>query len=147
MSEERERILNLLEQGRINAREAAGLLDALDGGSKGDEGPAEQRTAARQSAPRYLLIKVEPVAGKETGPDAERVDVRVPLAILKAGIKLDAVLPGAAAAGVTAALNEHSMDFDLKGKSESAIDEFMTALAGFELDAEDGDHTIRVWTQ
>ena len=72
MDEERLRILRLLEEGRINAQEAADLLAALEARQERDErfGPGGER------APR-LHIRIT-----DTGSGRVKTDVVVPMGLL-----------------------------------------------------------------
>ncbi|MBK5921303.1 hypothetical protein CCR80_09710 [Rhodothalassium salexigens] len=81
MSERRKKILDLLAQGRISSAEAERLLAAL-------AGDAEPRTPAEPASetPRYLCI--------ESQHDTEgRVDIKVPLVLVKAGVNLANLMP------------------------------------------------------
>lgn len=55
MNEERLRILNMLAEGKIDARQAAALLDAL-GGARSASGASPP---APPASPRYLRVVVE----------------------------------------------------------------------------------------
>jgi len=72
MKEETLRILKLLENGKITADEANRLIAALD--------RAESKPNERQTRRKWLHIKVE-----EDGE--KKVDVKIPLALLKFGFK------------------------------------------------------------
>jgi len=98
MEEERKRILEMLEQGKINAEEAARLLSAL-----GESGPGRPGTGARG---RYLKIYVE-------DPDEDtKVNIRVPVSLIKVATKF---IPSDAKATI------NNMEIDLE-ELLSAID-------------------------
>lgn len=152
MSTERNKILQMLEQGKITASEASALLDALqdpDTGAVASDGidldpPAS--SPGKPSPPRYLFVKVEP-GPSASDDEIERINLRIPLAILRAGVKLDAVLPGAAGKRVTGVLSEHDVDLNLKGLDDAAIEDFILALADLQIDVVDGKQQIRLWAQ
>ena len=87
MSQETKKVLEMLASGQITADDAEKLLEKL-----GASGPAPAAPAASEEASgaaqklRFLRVVVD-------SPDRDQVNVRVPLAILRTGIKLLAVLP------------------------------------------------------
>jgi hypothetical protein len=88
MSEETRKVLEMLEAGQISAADAEKLLEKLARGV----GAGADPQASRESSPspaqklRYLRVLVE-------NPKSEQVNVRIPLAFLRSGWKLLAVLP------------------------------------------------------
>ena len=78
--EERLKILRLVEEKKITAREAARLLGAL-GKAEGRAKPTEK---SRNEA-RWLRIKVTPLRGP-----GERVDVNLPVELVDLGLRLGA---------------------------------------------------------
>lgn len=86
-SEERLKILQMLQDGVINAQEAAGLLDALGEveGPAGASGQAGARWESESSGtkPRWLRVQVT-----DTDTGKKRVNVRLPVEMMKAGMKM-----------------------------------------------------------
>ncbi len=134
MSEERMRILNLLAEGKIDAGEAARLLDALASSPPGEPPPP-----ARKKSPKYLRVVAE------DGP--QRVNVRVPLQLIRSGINLDAMLKGEAGEKVGDALRKHGVPLDLRNLGSAEIDALLQSFADLSIDIEDGDQTIRVFCE
>jgi hypothetical protein len=140
MSEERARILGLLAEGKITADEAERLLDALgtgpvatphvsgNGGSKLPEG-----------LPKYLFVKV-------LSADGDNVDVKVPLALVRSGLKLTSLIPPQAMDQVNESMGEHGMQLDFSNLKPEDIDELIEALREMEVnvDAANGDN-VRVF--
>jgi hypothetical protein len=84
MNEERKQVLTMLAEGKISAEDAERLLDKLDNdGTRGEPRPA---SSAGSSVPKYLRVHVDSSEG-------DKVNVRVPLALIKTGIKLTALMP------------------------------------------------------
>ena len=85
MSQETKKVLEMLASGQITASDAEKLLEKL-----GTSGPAAAAASEGNATPaqklRFLRVVVD-------SPDRDQVNVRVPLAILRTGIKLLAVLP------------------------------------------------------
>ena len=96
MSEERKKILDMLSEKKITAEEAEKLLSAI---SK-EEGSG---TGTVKKEPKYLRVMVEPRPGSEN-PD--RVNIRVPIKLIRAGLKLAALIPKSAQSQVNDALHE-----------------------------------------
>ena len=127
MKEERKKVLEMLSEGKISADEAERLLQALE--SKTAE--ALPQTALRETLnnlPKYLFVKVDSV-------DGDKVNIRVPLKLIKAGIKLQALLPQDAQEKVNAKLNEKGINLD-DFKAENFKD-ILDALTEFELNVDE----------
>ena len=80
MNEDRRKILDMLAEAKIDADAAGRLLDKL-ADSRTDAGRAELMPVA----PRFLRIHGH--------ADGAEFDIRIPLALIKTGIKLEAMLP------------------------------------------------------
>jgi len=78
ISAERLKILEMLEQGKISADEAASLLRALEGGQR-----AASSTLPPGGRRQYLRIQVTDVA---TG--AAKVNVTLPMSLVGAGLRM-----------------------------------------------------------
>ncbi|MGB9589459.1 MAG: SHOCT-like domain-containing protein [candidate division WOR-3 bacterium] len=116
MKEERKRILEMLAEGKINAEEAARLLDAL-----GDTGEAPRPT----SKGRYVLIHVE-------DPNEEKkINIKLPVGLLRAAGRF---IP----AGTRATIN--GMDLNLE-ELLSTIDEESEGEI-LRVEGEDGETVI-----
>ena len=87
MSQETKKVLEMLASGQITADEAEKLLEKLGASGTAPAAPAASEEASGAAPkPRFLRVVVD-------SPDRDQVNVRVPLAILRTGIKLLAVLP------------------------------------------------------
>jgi hypothetical protein len=137
------KVLEMLERGDISSTDAAKLLAAL---GSNEERRSEPSGAAKKM-PRYLRVTVgpDPAAGGNAKP--ERVNVRVPLAILKAGVKISSLIPGDASGSVEEALSNHGINLDLRNLDSNAIDELIFALSDLEMDVTDGKHRVRVFAE
>jgi hypothetical protein len=88
MSAETRKVLEMLQAGQISAADAEKLLEKLDRGASAGADAHEGRESSASPAQklRYLRVLVE-------NPKSEQVNVRIPLAFLRSGMKLLAVLP------------------------------------------------------
>ncbi len=127
MNEERKKVLEMLAEGKISANEAERLLEALE--SKATEtSPQTALTETLNNLPKYLFVKVD-------SADGDKVNIRVPLKLIKAGIKLKALLPQDAQDKVNAKLNEKGINLD-DFKAENFKD-ILDALTEFELNVDE----------
>ena len=80
-SEERMKILKMIEEGKLSAEEGTKLLSALSG----PRTPTSPRGPGMPGAPRWLRIRVTDV---HTG--RSKASVQIPLALVDAGMKIGA---------------------------------------------------------
>ena len=148
MSEERTRILGLLADGKITAAEAERLLDAVGGPSSAPEAPAAPAAPvpprAPGQAPKFMYVKV-------ISADGDNVDVKVPLALVRSGLKLTSLIPPQVMGQISDSMADSDVPFDLGSldlgnlKPEET-EELIEGLAELEVnvDAANGDN-VRVW--
>jgi hypothetical protein len=88
MSAETRKVLEMLEAGQINAADAEKLLEKVARGSSAGADPqaGHEPSSSQPQKLRYLRVLVE-------SPKSEQVNVRIPLAFVRSGMKLLAVLP------------------------------------------------------
>jgi hypothetical protein len=142
MSEERARILKMVADGKISVKEAEELLDALT--QQQDKGGSEMRTEQAtqpKKALKYLRVKVDSHEG-------DNVNVKVPLGLLRAGIKLSALMPKHASDKVRHHLHDHGVDVDLNDIKPQDIEQIIEHLRDMEVnvDSKDGD-IVRVFCE
>jgi len=123
MNEESRRILNMLAQGKISAQEAEQLLDAL---------PEGGAPAGAASAPKFLRVLVEDEKGEHGG----KVNIRVPLNLIRAGVRLAALLPHGVYDQVNKALKENGMDWDISQIKPENLEELVQHLNELTVDVE-----------
>lgn len=147
MSENEKKILEMLANEKISVDEAYQLLSALKANKGAPESTAQGGTTGKPR-PKYLRVTVQPGCGHEYDSDVDRVNVRVPMSLVRSGIKFTSLLPPEARDKVTGALHEKGIDFDVRNLKPEDMDEFMEALSELEVDAvnSDGD-TIKVYVE
>lgn len=129
MSEERRKVLQMVSSGQVSADEAERLLDAL-------ERPSATTTAvvaAPPARPRYMRIEVHAEDGDD-GPVL--VNVRVPIQLLRAGVKLASVIPPQAQEHVNDALRERGVPFDLSRLRPEDLDDLVEQLQDLTIDVD-----------
>ncbi len=127
MTEERKKILEMLAKGKVTTEEAEKLLNAVE--SKNDE-TLKGDALSKTKIPKYLFVKVDSTNG-------DKVNIRVPLKIIRAGIKLKSLIPQEAQEKIDEKLGEKGVNFKLEDISDENIHELMEALTEFEVNVED----------
>lgn len=125
MNEERRRILNMLAQNKITAQEAEYLLDAM---SPPPATGATDGGGALSADPKYLRVLVE---GGE-----DKVNVRVPFQLIRAGVRLAALIPAAAHGPVNKALQERGIDIDVSKLKPEDLENLVQHLRDLTVDVE-----------
>jgi hypothetical protein len=153
VSENQNRILQMLAEGKISVEEASRLLSLIK------EAPApgvETAAAAKEakSAPKYLYVKVEPKEGLHgqsgqlgyTGK-GERVNIRIPMGLIRAGIKLKALIPPQAVDDINRAFQEKGINFDIRDLKEEYLEGLVTALGESEIKVDSHEADVSIYAE
>jgi hypothetical protein len=140
MNEHRRQILQMLAEGKISAEEAERLLAALETPSAGR---ATQSANAGDTPPKFLRVQVdsEDNNGHE-GPT--KVNVRVPMQLLRAGVKLAYLIPSAALQKANVAMREQGIPVDLTQIKPENIEELVEQLRDLSVDVDQKDSRNKV---
>jgi len=149
MSEDRARILNMLAEGKITAVEAERLLDALD--SRTSEVAAAPGSAPSvikgdptpllNALPKFLHVKVD-------GEEGEKVDVKIPLALVRSGLKLTSLIPPQAMDQINEQMASSGMSIDFTNFKPEDIDELIEALREMEVNVDGAKgERVRVYAE
>jgi hypothetical protein len=138
MNEEKRRILDLLAQGKITVDQAEKLLAAVDGPSA----EAGYDTTVHRSW-KYLRVQVEPGPGSES---RDRVNIRVPFKLIRAGLKFAAFIPQAAQGPINEALKGKGVDVDLTKISAQDLEDLIVNLDDLTVDV-DGQDKVRIYCE
>ncbi len=145
MGSDRRKILEMLHEGSISTDDAECLIDAL---GPGYSGPSESGTQSPAPTPRkYLRVVVEAI--EEGHSKATNVNVRVPLQLLRAGVRLTSFLPQEARWEVERALSESGINLDLDRLKPEHIDELIEALSEtvVDIDAPEASARVKVYCE
>ena len=132
MTENKKKILEMLAQNKISADDAYRLLNAIDSGDSGQGSSTRAETAVKEKA-KYLRVTVLPDPENDSG-NVDRVNVRVPMSLIRAGIKLTSLIPPEARDKVNGALREKGIDFDVRNVKPEDLEELIEALSDLEVD-------------
>jgi hypothetical protein len=141
MKEHRRQILDMLSSGQITSEEAERLLTALE---KGPEALVETTPESRPR-PKYIRVVVEPIEGSIKS--APRVNVRVPMMLLRAGVKLASLIPKAAEGQINQAMREKGLTIDLSELTPENLDEIIDHLNDLTVDVDEKDVKVRVFCE
>jgi len=144
MNEQRRQILQMLADGRITADEAERLIDALEREQPEPPPGAAPRAKAR---PKYLRVVVNAVDDHSGGDGPSRVNVRVPLQLLRAGVRLTSLIPPHALTQVNAELNKSGVPIDLTELKPQHIEELIDQLDDVTIDVDDPGTTVKVFCE
>lgn len=142
MNENRRQILEMLAAGKITAAEAERLLAALEQ----EPPPASSANGSEprpKTKPKYVRVVVDD-NGKGAGP---KVNIRVPMQLLRSGVKLAALIPKAAQGHVNEALHEHGVQLDLSQIKPENLEELVDQLDELTVDVDDKDVKVRVFCE
>jgi hypothetical protein len=152
MGENQKRILQMLAGGKISVEEASRLLSLVgEEPSTGDEGGAALKEA--KPTPKYLYIRVEPKEGHieheghHSLAEHGRVNVRIPVGLIRAGMKLKALIPPQVADDVNKAMKEKGIGFDIHNLKDEYVDELIKALQETEINVDSDEAEVRVYAE
>jgi len=134
MNENRRQILEMLAAGKVTADEAERLLAALDpepvtvGVGKSGTAAAGARNTATRSVPKYLRVLVEADESMTGNKGLTTVNVRVPMQLLRAGVRLAALIPQQAHNQLDQALSSHGIPLTLSQIKPENLEELIDHL-------------------
>jgi Fe-S-cluster formation regulator IscX/YfhJ len=135
----------MLAEGKITVDEAEKLLLLVDRESSTDQRP-KPGSKSRPGTPRFIRIVVQPEGnGDDDSPNL--VNIRVPMALLRAGMQLPALLPEMAASGINKALHEKGIDIDVTRLKAQDVERLLEALQEFEVDVHTGDQRVLIYVE
>lgn len=156
MNENRRQILEMLAAGKITADEAERLLAALDpettsGAGAGAAGNGSGvKSPAVKGRPKYLRVLVEADESMTGNKGLTTVNVRVPMQLLRAGVRLAALIPQQAHNQLDEALSSHGVPLTLSQIKPENLEELIDHLEDLTVDVEgkDGNATkVRVFCE
>ncbi len=131
MSQERMKVLEMLAEGKISAADADRLLAKLE------ETPENAAATDEESRPRSRFLRIE-----VDGPDRDKVNVRVPMGFLRAGLKLGTVLPTRVRERLAA------RGIDLGEISQDDAEGFLKGLEELDVRIDEGDkECVRIYSE
>ena len=142
MTENRRQILNMLSEGKISVAEAERLLTLLEQ-PPSDRPSGSGAGEGGKTPPKYLRVVVE--EDGESG--SERVNIRIPMALIRSGVKLAALIPREATNRVNEKLQEKGIGIDVGNLKVEDLEQLVDAMAEMEVDAQDGKKHVRIFME
>jgi len=141
MGNNQRKILEMLAEKKISVDEAERLITLLP-----PETDREEVKTTKKNL-KYLRVSIKPTAEHSGSPESETVNIRVPIALLRAGMKLASIIPPRAYSQMDESLKEKGIDFDLRNLSPENIEELILALNDLEVDIQDGKQSVHVYAE
>lgn len=142
MNEERRQILQMLGDGKITAEEAERLLSALESsGVPGASAPA----AKKGGRPKYLRVLVD-AEDHHTGKPV-KVNIRVPVQLMRAGVRLSALMPSQAREKVNEALREKGIAMDVGQLKPDNLEDLLDHLNDLTVDVDQEKAKVRIFCE
>lgn len=139
MNENSRRVLEMLSEGKVSVDEAERLISLVD--EEPETTTAVQPLALpRTEAARYLRVTID-------SDEDEHIDVRVPLALIKAGVKLHTLLPEKATKKIKKSMKKNDIDVDMHNLRTEDLEQLIDALSEIEVNIHDGDDKVRVYCE
>ena len=143
MNEQRRQILQMLSEGKITADEAERLIDAVE-----REQPESPPGSAPRPKPRPKYLRVVVSSPDNFGGDGPgQVNVRVPLQLLRAGVRLTSLIPPQALSQVNVELNKSGVPIDLTQLKPQHIEELIEQLDDVTVDVDQPEARVQVFCE
>ena len=149
MSDDTRRILDLLAQGKITVDEADQLLRAAgEGGGPAAAGAAPSAGSDDRPQPKFLRVEVHKARGAarwsgDTMCGERQVAIKVPLSMVRAGIRLGAIIPGTGDR-IQQAMREHGVNLDVSKFDASQLESMLRDMGELNIDVDNGRAQVRV---
>jgi hypothetical protein len=145
MTENQKKILEMVADKKITVDEAYRLLSLIQpsAGGSGDS------TKGTNPAVKYLRVIVDTEHHWENGYDKgpQHINIRVPVALIRAGVKLASLIPPEAYNEVDSKMKNRGIQFDLRNMKPENVEELVQALNDLEVDIHGGQEKVRVYTE
>jgi hypothetical protein len=145
MNDDRRRILDMLSEGKITVDEADRLLAAMNGPARaGTAGAAAAEPETPKAPPKYLRVAVNTEDGHD-GPT--NVNIRVPMQLLRAGVRLSSIIPPYARDKANAAMRAQGIDVDLNQLKPENLEAMIEQLSELTVDVDQERTKVRVYCE
>jgi hypothetical protein len=134
MNDNRRQILDMLAGGKITAEEAERLIAALE------------RSEAPPSRGNFKYLRVL-VDANDPLDGPTKVNVRVPMQLLRAGVKLTGVIPDRAREQVNEAMRKEGIPFDINKLTPDNLEEMIEQLRDLTVDVDNASAKVRVFCE
>ncbi len=134
-------VLDLLAQGKVTADEAERLLAALERPAP-EAGPVGAQPPPRRY--RYLRVVVD---SDEEGRRGGKVNVRVPMQLLRAGVRFSSLMPERTRDEINAAIRRQGVDFDINQLRPENLEALIDQIGELSVDVASDRAKVRVFCE
>lgn len=145
MNDDRRSILEMLATGRITADEADRLLAALERDRIASAVMPEPGYPSNRAQAKYLRVCVDTDEEGEGGPT--KVNIRVPMQLLRAGVRLSSIIPPQARDEVNAAMRKQGIPFDINQLKPENLEELVEQLSELTVDVDQERTKVRIFCE
>jgi hypothetical protein len=145
MNEHRRQILQMLAESKISADEAERLIAAMEVPSSDSTSSAGGFSATAKTRPKYLRVLVdaeEGTNGAYEGPT--KVNVRVPMQLLRAGVRLAGLIPQQALHRANQAMQQKGVPIDLSQIKPENLEDLVEQLNDLSVDVDQKEAGAKV---
>ena len=142
MSENRRQILDMLAQGKITAAEAERLMAALEKEPAGASASGADQPK-RTERLKYMRVVIDSV--DRHGPT--KVNIRIPMQLLRAGVRLTSLIPPDAREQVNDAMHKQGIDFDIGKLTPANLEALLEQLNDFHVDVNNDRAKVRIFCE
>ena len=139
MSDDARRVLELLASGKVTVGEADQLLRAI-GAAPAGASPTAASPGERPPA-RYLRLAVQRAASD--GRPEREVNIRVPLSLVRSGMRLGAMIPGYGEA-IGERLRQRGIGLDLSKLGPADLEAVLKEMGELNVDVDQGKARVRI---
>ena len=130
----------MLSEGKITADEADQLLPALE---QAQPSTATSLDARPKGKAKYLRVLVDTLENDEPG----RINIRVPLQLLRAGVRLAALIPPQALQRANTELTKSGVPIDLTQLKPEELEALVEHLDELTIDVDQPDAKVRIFCE
>jgi hypothetical protein len=141
MNDQGRQVLQMLAEGKVTADEAERLIEALE-----LQQPEAPPGAAPRQKPRPKYLRVV-VVDNSSGDVPTRINIRVPLQLLRAGVRLTSLIPPPALTKVNGELTKAGVPIDLTQLKPEQLEELIDTLDDVTVDVDDTSAKIQVFCE
>jgi hypothetical protein len=141
------RILDLLAQGKTTVDEADRLLKAL--GAANAQAAGATAEGPERPKPSWFRINIHKPANEHR--QAKDVNIRVPVSVMKGGMRLGAIIASFAGEKAARRMRERGIDLDLSAINGDLsklngpeFEQFLRSLDDVNIDIDDGKAQVRI---
>ncbi len=143
MNEHRRQILQMLSEGKISADEAERLIAAMEQPASFSTFSDSRSQGAGKARPKYLRVVVD--SEDDDGHDGPtKVNVRVPMQLLRAGVRLAGLIPAQALNRANQAMQDKGVPIDLSHIKPENLEELVEQLNDLTVDVDQKEAGAKV---